>query len=172
MALLCREEHEELAKEAGAHQVAVGKDAGSAERFGPYHLVLESVGGKVLGDAIGMLAPGGTCVSFGVSGGTEATFDVRSFYFTGAAKLYGFILFHEVLAHPASDGLARLARLVAEGRLEPQVSVEGSWNEIGGVAQRLLDRGYTGKAVLRVGGHWRTRDNAPSSSSPGRWSWW
>jgi NADPH:quinone reductase len=153
VALLRREEHEELAKEAGAHQVAVGEDAGSAERFGPYHLVLESVGGKVLGDAIGMLAPGGTCVSFGVSGGTEATFDVRSFYFTGAAKLYGFILFHEVLAHPASDGLARLARLVAEGRLEPQVSVEGSWNEIGDVAQRLLDRGYTGKAVLRVGGY-------------------
>ena len=153
VALLRREEHEELAKEAGAHQVAVGEDAGSAERFGPYHLVLGSVGGKVLGDAIGMLAPGGTCVSFGVSGGTEATFDVRSFYFTGAAKLYGFILFHEVLAHPASDGLARLARLVAEGRLEPQVSVEGSWNEIGDVAQRLLDRGYTGKAVLRVGGY-------------------
>ena len=153
VALLRREEHEELAKEAGAHQVAVGEDAGSAERFGPYHLVLGSVGGKVLGDAIGMLAPGGTCVSFGVSGGTEATFDVRSFYFTGAAKLYGFILFHEVLTHPASDGLARLARLVAEGRLEPQVSVEGSWNEIGDVAQRLLDRGYTGKAVLRVGGY-------------------
>jgi NADPH2:quinone reductase len=100
-----------------------------------------------------MLAPGGTCVSFGVSGGTEATFDVRSFYITAAAKLYGFILFHEVLAHPASDGLARLARLVAEGRLEPQVSVEGSWNEIGGVAQRLLERVYTGKAVLRVGGY-------------------
>jgi NADPH2:quinone reductase len=99
-----------------------------------------------------MLAPGGTCVSFGVSGGTEATFDVRSFYFTGAAKLYGFYLFHEVLTYPASDGLARLSRLVAEGRLEPHVSVEGSWDEIGDVAQRLLDRGYTGKAILRVGG--------------------
>ena len=151
VALLRREEHEKLAHEAGAHQVAVGEDTGNAERFGPHHLVLESVGGKVLGDAIGMLAPGGTCVSFGVSGGPEATFDVRSFYFTGAAKLYGFILFHEVLARPASDGLARLARLVAEGRLEPQVSVEGSWDEIGDVAQGLLDRGFTGKAILRVG---------------------
>jgi NADPH2:quinone reductase len=140
VALVRREEHEELVHEAGAHQVAVGEDAGSAERFGPYHLVLESVGGQVLGDVMGMLAPGGT-------------FDVRSFYFTGAAKLYGFILFHEVLAHPASDGLARLSRLVADGRLEPHVSVEGSWEEIGEVAQRLLDRGYTGKAILRVGGY-------------------
>ncbi len=102
---------------------------------------------------MGMLAPGGTCVSFGGSGGTETTFDLRSFYLTGEAKLYGFILFCEVLAHPASDGLARLSRLVAEGRLEPHVSVESSWEEIGEVAQRLLDRGYTGKAILRVGGY-------------------
>ena len=153
VALVRREEHEELVREAGAHQVAIGEeDVGSAERFGPYHLVLESVGGKVLGEVMRMLAPGGTCVSFGVSGGTEATFDVRSFFFTGAAKLYGFILFHEILAHPASEGLARLSRLVAEGRLRPHVSVEGSWEEVGEVAQRLLDRGYTGKAVLRVGG--------------------
>ena len=152
VALVRREEHEGLVCEAGAHEVIVGGDAGSAERFGPYHLVLESVGGRVLGEVVSMLAPGGTCVSFGVSGGTEARFDVRSFYLAGAAKLYGFILFHEVLAQPASDGLARLSRLVAEGRLRPHVSVEASWEEVGEVAQRLLDRGYTGKAVLKVGG--------------------
>ena len=87
----------------------------------------------------------------GYRGGAETTFDVRSFYSTGGARLYGFILFHEVLAHPASAGLARLADLVAEGRLQPHVSVEASWEEIGDVAQRLLDRGYTGKAVLHVG---------------------
>ena len=77
---------------------------------------------------------------------------MRSFYLAGAAKLYGFILFHEVLAQPASDGLSRLSRLVAEGRLRPHMSVEASWEEVGEVAQRLLDRGYTGKAVLKVGG--------------------
>jgi NADPH:quinone reductase len=77
---------------------------------------------------------------------------VRSFYLTDAARLYGFILFHEVLADPASDGLARLSRLVDEGNLRPHVSVETSWEEVGEVAQRLLDRGYTGKAVLSVGG--------------------
>jgi NADPH:quinone reductase len=56
-----------------------------------------------------------------------------------------------VLAHPASDGLARLAALVAEGQLRPHVSVEASWEEVGEVAQRLLERAYTGKAVLSVG---------------------
>lgn len=152
VALLRREEHIELAEEAGAHEVAVGEDAGVASRLGPFDLVMESVGGAVLGDVLGMLSPGGMCVSFGASGGTETTFDVRSFYFTGGASLYGFILFHEVIAKPASEGLGRLARLVAEERLNPRVSVEGSWTEIGSVAQRLLDRGYQGKAVLHVEG--------------------
>jgi NADPH:quinone reductase len=152
VALVRREEHEDLVHEAGAHQVVVGEDARSAKRFGPYHLVLESVGGEVLGTAMGMLAPGGTCVTFGSSGEPETSFDVRSFYLRGAARLYGFILFHEVLAHPASDGLARLSHLVAERRLRPHVSVEASWEEIGEVAQRLLDRDYIGKAVLNVAG--------------------
>jgi NADPH2:quinone reductase len=151
VALVRREEHEQLVHEAGAHQVAVGEDAENAARFGPYHLVLESVGGKVLGGAMGMLAPGGTCVAFGSSGEAETSFDARSFYLAGGARLYGFILFHEALAHPASDGLARLSRLVAEERLTPLISVEAPWEEVGEVAQRLLDRGYTGKAVLSIG---------------------
>ncbi len=148
--LVRREEHEELVREAGADEVVVGEDAGDAERFGPYHLILESIGGEVLGDAVSMLAPDGTCVTFGSSGTPETTLDVRNFYLTGGARLYGFIIFHELLTNPASDGLARLSRLVTKGALQPHVSVEASWEEIGEVAQRLLDRGYTGKAVLSV----------------------
>ncbi len=146
-----RKENEALVREAGAQEVAFGEDGSAAREFGPYHLILESVGGRVLGDALAMLAPGGTCVAFGVSAAVEATFDVRSFYLTGGASMYGFILFHEVLAKPASEGLARLSRLVAEGRLRPHVSVEAPWTEVGDVARQLLDRGFTGKAVLRVG---------------------
>ena len=66
--------------------------------------------------------------------------------------MYGFILFHEITARPASEGLGRLVGLVAEGRLNPRISVEASWAEVGDVAQRLLDRGYQGKAVLRIEG--------------------
>jgi NADPH:quinone reductase len=148
--LVRREEHEELVREAGADEVVVGEVAGDAERFGPYHLILESIGGEVLGDAVSMLAPDGTCVTFGSSGAPETTLDVRNFYLTGGARLYGFIIFHELLTNPTSDGLARLSRLVTQGALRPHVSVEASWEEIGEVAQRLLDRGYTGKAVLSV----------------------
>ena len=149
--LVRREEHVGLVREAGAHEVAVGEDAEAARELGPYDLVLESVGGGVLGGALGMLATGGTCVSFGVSAATEATFDVRSFYLTGGASLYGFILFHEILSHPASEGLSRLAGLVADGSLDPRIELEAPWTEIGAAAKRLIDRGYVGKAVLHVG---------------------
>lgn len=151
VALIRRQEHIELVREAGAHEVAIAEDGAAAAEYGPYDLILESVGGAVLGNALSMLAPEGTCVSFGVSGGPETTFDVRSLFVTGGASLYGFILFHEVLAHPASEGLARLAKLVYEGHLTPRIEVVADWTEIGEVAARLMDRGFTGKAVLRVG---------------------
>ena len=66
VALVRRAEHEELAREAGAHEVAVDEGGAAAGEYGPYHLILESVGGEVLGNALSMLAPEGTCVSFGV----------------------------------------------------------------------------------------------------------
>lgn len=56
-----------------------------------------------------------------------------------------------MLAHPASEGLSRLARLVADGSVTPRIEVVANWTEIGEVAARLVDRGYTGKALLRVG---------------------
>jgi NADPH:quinone reductase len=150
VALVRRAEHVDMVREAGAHEVVVDESGAAAGEEGPYHLILESVGGEVLGNVLSMLAPEGTCVSFGVSGGTEVTFDARSFYLTGGTKLYGFILFHEVVAHPASEGLARLVRLVEEGVLRPRIEVEAPWTEVGEVAARLIDRDYTGKAVLRV----------------------
>jgi NADPH2:quinone reductase len=78
------------------------------------------------------------------------TFDARDLYLAGGAKLYRFIIFHEVLAQPARQGLARLAKLVEEGRLKPRIEVKAPWTDVGAVAARLTDRGYTGKSVLHV----------------------
>ena len=149
VALVRREEQVSAAREAGAHEVAVGEPA-SAAAFGPYHLVVESVGGETLGTVLGMLDVDGMCVALGASESERVTFDVRHFYGTGGGRLYGFILFHEVRREPASVGLARLAGLVAAGRLRPQIAVEAPWTEIADVARRLLERSFPGKAVLHV----------------------
>jgi NADPH:quinone reductase-like Zn-dependent oxidoreductase len=146
-----RADREALVRGAGAHEVVVSDGASEAGEHGPYDLILESLGGDALSSALAMLATGGTCVSFGVTSGVEAAFDVRRFYLTGGATLYGFIIFHEVLTRPAGAGLARLLHLVAEGSLEPRIELEASWDEIGDVAARLTDRHYAGKAVLHVG---------------------
>jgi NADPH:quinone reductase-like Zn-dependent oxidoreductase len=90
------------------------------------------------------------CVTLGVSAAAEATFDVRQFFATGRATLYGFFLFAELGAEPASVGLRRLADLVAAGRLASHISVERPWKEIAGVAQDLMNRRFPGKAVLTL----------------------
>ncbi|WP_208345430.1 zinc-binding dehydrogenase [Aetokthonos hydrillicola] len=145
-----RAEHEALVKEAGAQIVVVGEDLSAASEYGPYHLILESVGGKILGDALGLLAQDGVVVSFGTSGGSEVTFNASRFYGTGGASLYGFILFHELQTESASVGLKRLLDLVDLGQLSPHIELEASWTEIADIAQQLLDRRYPGKAVLHV----------------------
>jgi NADPH:quinone reductase-like Zn-dependent oxidoreductase len=143
--------HAEIARQAGAHAVIVGDGAAATASHGPFHLILDSLGGASLGEAMGLLAPWGTCVSFGPSAGAQATFDVIKFYRTGGATLYGFFLFPELSREPASLGLGRLLRLIVAGRLRPEIAVEESWTRVGEVAQQLLDRKYTGKAVLTVG---------------------
>jgi NADPH:quinone reductase len=123
----------------------------AAAQFGPYHLILDSVGGSALGAAMAMLRPDGTCVTFGVSQGPKATFDSGAFFRSGGSRLYGLVLFPELRkVEPASEGLAILAGLIAGGALKPRIEIESGWTEIGAVAQQLLDRGFVGKAVLHV----------------------
>ena len=85
---------------------------------------------------------------YGVTGGAEVPFDARAFYGTGGASVYGFILFHELCQTPAGLGLARLPRLLHQGKLRASVEVEGKLADIGDLAQRLTDRAFTGKAVV------------------------
>jgi NADPH:quinone reductase-like Zn-dependent oxidoreductase len=99
-----------------------------------------------------MLQPGGTCVTFGVSEAAQATFESRNFFATGGVRLYGLTLFHELMSvERAGIGLALLADLIAARKLRPQIAVEATWSEIGTVARRLIDREFTGKAVLHIG---------------------
>jgi NADPH:quinone reductase len=149
-ALIRRDEHWALIEDAGAQRIVVSETADAAAEFGPYHLILESVGGQVLAKVVTMLAQGGTCVTLGASAASHATFDIRRFYGTGGLSLYGFILFHELKREPARLGLARLAQLVAEERLRPHIEVEAPWTDIAKVARQLMERGFTGKAVLHI----------------------
>ncbi|MDZ8186966.1 MAG: zinc-binding dehydrogenase [Nostoc sp. ChiSLP02] len=145
-----RPENESFVKEAGAHFVVIGEDLSPAKEYGPYHLIVESVGGNTLGTAFNLLAEDGTIVLFGTSSGNEVTFNAQPFYAVGGASLYGLILFHELRRESAAVGLKRLLSLVEAGQLRPVIDIEADWTQIADVAQKLLNRSYLGKAVLHL----------------------
>lgn len=143
-----RPKQESFVKDAGAERVIVGENLLPASQYAPYHLIVDSVGGNILGTALGLLAEDGTVVVFGTSGGNEVTFNAQSFYAIGGASLYGLILFHELRRESAAVGLQRLLTLVEAARLRPGIEIEAEWTQIADVAQKLLNRSFLGKAVL------------------------
>lgn len=96
------------------------------------------------------LAKGATCVTLGWSASPEVTIDVRDLIITGRTTLYGLNMFEEFNRRDGSEDLAWLAQMVAEQKLQTPIEVEASWHEIGNVAQPLLQRQFTGKAVLHL----------------------
>src|SRR5690242_1760979 len=146
-----REEHRAAVEACGARAV-LGRDLAAAKPHGPFWLIVDSLGGPALAAALGMLQPNGTCVTLGISDAATTTFESRNFFGTGGARLYGLTLFHELMSvERGGVGLRLLAELIAAGRLKPQIAVEANWSEVGTVARRLIDREFTGKAVLHVG---------------------
>jgi NADPH:quinone reductase-like Zn-dependent oxidoreductase len=132
-------------------RVVIAPDLRAAASSGPYHLIVDSVGGSALSAALTMLQPSGTCVTFGISEAPTTTFESGAFFRQGGVKLYGLILFHELrTVEPAGAGLAVLAREVARGRLRPHIEIEAPWTDIAAIARRLIAREFVGKAVLHI----------------------
>jgi NADPH:quinone reductase-like Zn-dependent oxidoreductase len=141
--------HEALVLRLGASQAAVGADLEAARAFGPYDLILESVGGETLGAALGMLAPSGTCVLFGASDTPITTFDASRFR-AGGTSLYGLFLGYELQHAPPAADLRDLAERIAAGTLDPVIEASAPWEETARVAADLIARKFVGKAVLSV----------------------
>jgi len=149
-ALIRREAHRNLVREAGADNVIVGDRATGAATHGPYHCILDSVGGQVLTDCLHLVRKGGVLVNYGVSAGEQATIDVGDFFRIGRTRYYGLYLFTEFGRRSAQDGLGVLAGLVASGRLKVTINAEGGFADLGALAERLYNREIAGKAVVHV----------------------
>jgi len=76
--------------------------------------------------------------------------DVSHLIRTGRITLYGLNTSAEFDGRARSEDLARLVQMVARQQLRTPIEVEASWHDIGEVAQRLLQRQFTGKAVLHL----------------------
>jgi NADPH:quinone reductase-like Zn-dependent oxidoreductase len=137
-------------QEAGADHVVVDERIAAAAAFGPYHLILDQLGGRMLAETMTRLAPEGTCVSVGATAGRDVPVDLGRMRQAPGARLKFFNLWLEFRGEPASHGLQRLVHLVSAGKLVPPLGLEADWQEVGRVAQALLDRQFAGKAVLHL----------------------
>jgi NADPH2:quinone reductase len=144
-AQVSRPEREAEARELGAHRAITSLD----DATGPFHLVLDGVGGPALRQAIGLLAPGATAAVYSsVAGATELT--LSDFYRSGAynAKVVGFV--STVPEETKGEDLAILASLVADGRLRPGIGWVGEWTRTADAFTAMARREIRGKAVLTV----------------------
>jgi NADPH:quinone reductase-like Zn-dependent oxidoreductase len=155
----------QLAALAGAHVTAVARRTEGLAALGAqeviselsadgetYDVILDAIGGPVLGTALQRVAPRGTVVSFAATVAEPVSYPTRQLFSRApGAVLHGLYIFDELNhTRTASADLRRLADLVAEGRLDPHVDLTVAWTEAAAAIGALLDRKVAGKAVLTL----------------------
>ncbi|MFE1951363.1 zinc-binding dehydrogenase [Streptomyces sp. NPDC059524] len=131
--------------ELGAEQVV--HDVAAAT--GPYDLVLESTGGGALPAALARLRRGGTLIWFGQASRTPVTLDFFDFFKgpeSATLRHFHYMDFPESFA----DDLAALVRLVAGGRLRPELGRVTDWADTAATLVDLRERRIRGNAVLTL----------------------
>jgi NADPH:quinone reductase-like Zn-dependent oxidoreductase len=155
----------EVAGSVGAEVTAVSASPERAERLRalgaahvvhdvehaepPFDVALESGGGRSLARAFGLLARGGRLIWFGQASRKPSELDFFSHFAQTGAIIRHF--HYEDSAIPLSRDLATLVRLVATGRLHPELGLVADWSESAAAVRDLRDRRLRGKAGLRIG---------------------
>ncbi|MDB5053349.1 MAG: NADPH:quinone reductase [Bacilli bacterium] len=141
-----REERAANLRETGINKVVIGEDVAAAQSSGPYDFIVDTLGGKSLVTVLSFLELDGRCINVGAATEPEMTLQAR------LESVPDGVLVLDGIGNGqgVSKDLGRLAEMVAEGRLHPQIDREASWTEIAEVAQSLLNRHIAGKAVLSV----------------------
>jgi len=131
--------------ELGASDVVVGIDAAE----GRFDVVLESVGGASLVRAMNLVTDDGVVVTYGRTAGDSAEIDPHWFGDHSGSRLAGLLVFTEVAARRlGTKQLERMLALLADGRLDPQISLTAPWHEPMPLIDALIARNVSGKAVL------------------------
>lgn len=154
----------ELAVAGGAEVTAVSasEERGAALRaFGAqvvtdvtaaegwFDVVLESVGGESFTAVRRKAKPNGLIIWFGQAGAEPITVDFFDWVDnTVGAPIVQFDYMHS--DRPVSEDLATLVRLVARGRLHPEVGMLLSWDHTAQVVEEIRLRRVRGNAVLTL----------------------
>jgi NADPH:quinone reductase len=112
-------------------------------------LVLDSVGGATTGHSIGLLAPCGRLVAYGLASGELADIPVRTLY--GLRTVTGFSLLAWRTARPdeVTRAVAELTEHFRSGRLHATVHTRLPLAEVAKAHQLLDDRAQLGRILLQ-----------------------
>jgi NADPH:quinone reductase-like Zn-dependent oxidoreductase len=154
----------ELAVGSGAEVTAVAATAERGARLrelgatvvhdihdaaGRYDIVLESLGGDSLVAARRKARPQGIVIWFGQAARRPVTIDFFDWIDgTAGAPIVAFD--YQRADRPTADDLATLVRLVATGRLHPEIGCVLPWEHTPGIITDLRQRRLRGKAVLTL----------------------
>jgi NADPH:quinone reductase-like Zn-dependent oxidoreductase len=132
----------------GAAEIVVGLDNLSAPVYG----IMDTVGGPQLAEAFMHLESGGVVQVIGMASGEPVPLGERQRW-GRSWRVESF-----VFGTPVGADLRSLVKLLAAGRLDPQIGWRGTWDRAPEAARALLAREFTGRAVLDVP---PTRASAP-----------
>ena len=126
---------------------------------GQFDVVLDGIGGPMLGPLLAATAPNGRVVVYGNSADAESTFRVETFYvfvvvdgrspgYSKGVTIYGFRVFTSVPPDQVVKDMAALADQVASGTLSIKVQATAPLADALPLIADLYARKVTGKVVL------------------------
>jgi NADPH2:quinone reductase len=138
--------------ERGARLSALGAEAvvtSVGDAVGPFDLAMESVGGEVFARTLLKLGRGGSLLWFGQASlepGRADFFAVQQGPRDVTIRTFNYWL----EADGDAEDLTTLVKLVAEGRLHPEIGELADWTQTPRVLAALRDRRVRGNAVLTL----------------------
>lgn len=145
-----RAEQVESIQQLGADEVIVDEVGDQVARSGPYRLIVDGLGSSLTSKVIHALSPDGIAVIYGVSDRQPLEIQPGFLLGSGTGRIEGFNLFRQSEIESIARGLGRLLKLIASGQLKVDLDREVSWGQAPQLARDLLDRKFSGKAVVRV----------------------
>jgi NADPH:quinone reductase len=149
IALVRRAERAASVRAMGVHEIVIGEDAVLTRSFGPYHLVIDTLGGDSLRTAVTLLETDGICVNLGAAENPEMTLQNRYGAFDSPENENGLVI-RDIKPRRVAKDLGRLAQMMALDQLHAHIGLEAPWTDVVEVTQSLLDRRIAGKAILYV----------------------
>ena len=139
------EERAAAVRAAGAEALVHPGDGSPVD--GEFDVVLDGIGGPMLGPLLAATAANGRVVVYGNSADAESTFRVETFYAKGVT-IYGFRVFTSVPPAQVVKDMATLADQVAAGALSVKVQATAPLADALPLIADLYARKVTGKVVL------------------------